>query len=229
MSASKRPTPAAAGADDDNGLVTIVFGSGGADSLVLVVTGEGTIRLPMGYTMGVEAETPVSGATRMATVKRKDEGKSMFLKEYLVDHPDAAKEAIDAAWGEAGHEGSISTSLISKVRRDLGGAGKATATVKSRARGRTGNRPSAGSKSAVRAAGPAVEGRIPEKENVPVAGRPERQAEPQPAGGDRTHVLIRLEGAIDDLLHEIKLAGGLPEFEETLRRARRILVRSHGE
>jgi hypothetical protein len=42
-------------------------------------------------------------------------------------------------------------------------------------------------------------------------------------------VLIRLEGAIDDLLHEIKLTGGLPEFEETLRRARRILVRSHGE
>ena len=48
-------------------------------------------------------------------------------------------------------------------------------------------------------------------------------------GGDRTGVLIRLEGAIDDLLHEIKMAGGLPEFEATLRKARRILVRSHGE
>ena len=47
----------------------------------------------------------------MATVKRKNEGKSMFLKEYLVDHPDAGKEAIDAAWWEAGNEGTISTSL----------------------------------------------------------------------------------------------------------------------
>ena len=34
----------------------------------------------------------------MATVKGKNEGKSMFLKEDLVDHPDAGKEAIDAAW-----------------------------------------------------------------------------------------------------------------------------------
>ena len=56
----------------------------------------------------------------MATVKGKNEGKSMFLKEYLVDHPDAGKEAIDAAWREAGNEGTISTSLIGKVRKDLG-------------------------------------------------------------------------------------------------------------
>ena len=39
---------------------------------------------------------------------------------------------------------------------------------------------------------------------------------------------MRLEGQIDDMIHEVKLAGGLPEFEEALRGARRILVRSHG-
>ena len=44
----------------------------------------------------------------MATVKGKNEGKSMFLKEYLVDHPDAGTEAIDSAWREAGNEGTIS-------------------------------------------------------------------------------------------------------------------------
>ena len=47
----------------------------------------------------------------MATVKGKDEGKSMFLKEYLADHPDAGEAAIEAAWRAAGHEGTISTSL----------------------------------------------------------------------------------------------------------------------
>ena len=165
----------------------------------------------------------------MSTAKGKDEGKSMFLKEYLADHPDAGKEAIDEAWRGAGHEGTISTSLISKLRRDLGRTGKATAKVKSRAGIGTGKRPSAGSKSDARGGGPAVEARTPEKENVPVTQGLERHAEPQLAGGDRTQVLIRLEGALDDLLHEIKLTGGLPEFEETLRRARRILVRSHGE
>jgi hypothetical protein len=165
----------------------------------------------------------------MPTAKGKDEGKSMFLKEYLADHPDAGKEAIDQAWRGAGHEGTISTSLIGKLRRDLGRTGKRTDKAKSRVGVETGKRPSAGSKSDARAGGPEVEARTPEKENVPVTQGLERHAEPPPAGGDRTQVLIRLEGALDDLLHEIKLAGGLPEFEETLRRARRILARSHGE
>src|SRR5512135_1762618 len=69
------------------------------------------------------------GETRMATGKA--EGKSGFLQEYLVKHPDAAKEAIDAAWQEAGHEGTISTSLIRKVREDLKQAGKGAAKGKS--------------------------------------------------------------------------------------------------
>ncbi len=166
----------------------------------------------------------------MATVKRKNEGKSMFLKEYLLDHPDAGKEVIDAAWQEAGNEGTISTSLIGQVRKDLELTGKGTAQVKSRASVGTGKRSSAGSKSDARGAGTEVGGRTPAKENSrPVTEGLERPAAPQAAGGDRTRVLIRLEGAIDDLLPEIKMAGGLPEFEETLRKARRILVRSHGD
>ena len=166
----------------------------------------------------------------MATVKRKNEGKSTFLKEYLVDHPDAGKEAIDAAWREAGNEGTISTSLIGKVRKDLGPTGKRTAQGKSRARVGTGKRSSDGSKSDDRGAGREDGGRTPAKDNSRhVTEGLEWPAEPRAAGGDRTRVLIRLEGAIDDLLHEIKMTGGLAEFEETLRKARRILVRSHGE
>lgn len=157
----------------------------------------------------------------MATVKRKNEGKSMFLKEYLVDHPDAGKEAIDAAWREAGNEGTISTSLIGKVQKDLGPTGKRTAQGKSRARVGTGKRSLDGSKSDARGAGREVGGRPPAKDNSRhVTEGLERPAEPRAAGGDQTRVLIRLEGAIDDLL---------AEFEETLRKARRILVRSHGE
>jgi hypothetical protein len=62
----------------------------------------------------------------------------------------------------------------------------------------------------------------------------ESEAGPQGAGSqsggdDRTRVLTRLEGQIDGMLFEIKTAGGLPEFEEALRRARRILARSYGE
>jgi hypothetical protein len=166
----------------------------------------------------------------MATVRGKNEGKSMFVKEYLVDHPDAGKEAIAAAWREAGNEGTISTSLIGKVRKDQGLTGEGTAKGKSRARVGPGQRSSADSKSDARGASLEVGGRTPAKEDSrPVTEGLERPAAPQAAGGDRTRALIRLESAIDDLLHEIKMTGGLPEFEETLRRARRILVRSHGE
>ncbi|HMB07792.1 MAG TPA: hypothetical protein VKP69_29190 [Isosphaeraceae bacterium] len=163
----------------------------------------------------------------MATTQEKSAGKSMFLKEYLVDHPDAGKEAIAAAWRAAGHAGTISPSLIGQVRRDLGRTGKGTAQGKSRARAATGQRSAADSKSDARGAGPEAGGRAPAQEgSEPVAEGAER---PAAAGGDRARALIRLEGALDDLLHEIKVTGGLPECEETLRRARRILVRSHGE
>ena len=62
----------------------------------------------------------------------------------------------------------------------------------------------------------------------------ESEAGPQGAGSqsggdDRTRVLTRLEGQIDDMIYEVKVASGLPEFEEALRRARRILARSYGE
>ena len=68
----------------------------------------------------------------------------------------------------------------------------------------------------------------------PVPQVTESEAGPQGAGSqsggdDRTRVLTRLEGQIDGMLFEIKVAGGLPEFEEALRRARRILARSYGE
>ena len=57
----------------------------------------------------------------------------------------------------------------------------------------------------------------------------ERPAKALAAGKERARVLIILEGQIDDMLHEIRMAGGLPEFEDTLRKARRILVRSYEE
>src|SRR5512143_1308176 len=101
----------------------------------------------------------------MATAKGKTKGKSMFLKEYLVDHPDAGTEAIAAAWRAAGHAGTISTSLIGKVRKELGLTGQGTAQAKSRARVGTAERSPAGSKSDGRGAGPEVGSRTPVQES----------------------------------------------------------------
>src|SRR5512143_2782146 len=110
----------------------------------------------------------------MATLREKADGKSVFLKKYLVDAPDAGKEAIEAAWRAAGHEGTISQSLIGKVRKDLG-LTKSTASAKAKARIRAGSE---------------VRGRRPAKGNgESVREDLERPAAPQVAGGEQTSVL----------------------------------------
>jgi hypothetical protein len=158
----------------------------------------------------------------------KSEGKSAFLKEFFVDHPSAKRGEINDAWRAAGNQGQISSSLISAVRTDLGlkGKGRSKAKVKASVGASTGS--SAASKSNGRRTGPEAGGRTRER----AAGRPspevsERPAGSRAAGDDRTRLLTTLEGQIDEMLFEIKVAGGLPEFEEALRRARRVLARSH--
>jgi hypothetical protein len=165
----------------------------------------------------------------MATVKVKAEGKSGFLKEFFVDHPDAGKSAINEAWREAGNEGTISDSLTSKIRRDLGLTGKGRGTAEAKASVGAGKRSSAAPKSKGGRTTPKAAGRTAKANGRLVTETLDRPAERQSSGEDRTTLLIRLEGEIDDMLHEIRVAGGLPEFEEALRRARRVLARSHGE
>ena len=166
----------------------------------------------------------------MARETVKAEGKSGFLKEFFVDHPDAGKAAIDEAWQDAGNEGTISISLISKIRKDLGLAGKGRSKTKVSGKVVAGKKSSAAPKSIAHRTGPKERNGTTERANgthvTEALGRP---AESRAGGDDRTGVLIRLEGQIDDMIHEVKLAGGLPEFEETMRKARRILIRSHGE
>jgi hypothetical protein len=166
----------------------------------------------------------------MATVKGKSEGKSMFLKEFFVDHPDARKDEIDKAWQEAGNEGTISDSLIYKLLSKLKLTGKRRTKAKASLSVGAGKRLSGtpqfqtrgnDTKAAVRTVANA-DGRKALKPAKTPAG-------PRSISRAQTLVLIRLESQIDDLLHDAKTAGGLSEFEKALCTARRILIRSHGD
>jgi hypothetical protein len=157
----------------------------------------------------------------------------------LTKDRQANHEVVNRAWTEAGHAGTISESLVGKLRSELGLTGQP----------RPGARVTGSAESAGQSAAPATRrgtgpkkggGRTPAKgDGRPVPQVTESEAGPQGAGSqgagsqsggdDRTRVLTRLEGQIDEMLFEIKVAGGLPEFEEALRRTRRILARSHGE
>ncbi|MCA1686124.1 MAG: hypothetical protein LC745_09095, partial [Planctomycetia bacterium] len=57
--------------------------------------------------------------------------KTAFVEEMLGREPKANVKAVNGAWSAAGNEGSISDSVVYKVKRELGGAGAThTATVK---------------------------------------------------------------------------------------------------
>ena len=170
----------------------------------------------------------------MASEVGRDQGKSAFVRDVLTKDRQANHEAVNRAWTKAGHAGTISESLVGKIRSEMGLTGQQRPGARVPESAGPAEQPAA--PTTRRRTGPKrVDGRSPAQG----AGRPvpqvtESEAGPQGAGSqsggdDRTRVLTRLEGQIDEMLFEIKAAGGLPEFEEALRRARRILARSYGE
>src|SRR5271166_2277203 len=47
-------------------------------------------------------------------------GKTMFVKEFLNDHPEGNVKAVNEAWTAAGFDGTISETLVYKARASLG-------------------------------------------------------------------------------------------------------------
>lgn len=156
----------------------------------------------------------------------RDQGKSTFIKELLLVNDQANPRIVNEAWTAAGHEGSISPTLVQKIRSELGLSGN----IRPR-RGR--------SASADGGRGQHLSGPRPRRDRGEVKrlGREpglngSQNGLPVGQGGEsegRLQVLTKLEGDIDEMIYAVKDVGGLPEFEETLRKARRILARSHEE
>src|SRR3974377_2152183 len=59
----------------------------------------------------------------MPTAKTRDQGKTSFVKELLIDYPMANTKAVNEAWSAAGMEGTISETLVNKTRSQMGLAG----------------------------------------------------------------------------------------------------------
>src|SRR5215831_17978229 len=56
----------------------------------------------------------------MPTTMTRSLGKTGFVKEYLNDNPQANARAVNQAWKEAGFEGSISHTLVTRMRSEMG-------------------------------------------------------------------------------------------------------------
>lgn len=157
----------------------------------------------------------------MAAVK--SPGKSEFVKDVLSKNPKANAQAVNEAWHASGHEGTISGTLVQKLRASLG-----------LTRSRKARKPAAN--------GAMEKGRFAASRSGAKPGRPRKGSQPQgvdgaqgaapparparAAAGTDDRRLVELEGDIDRLIFRLIAVGGLSEVEDALRQARRLLIRS---
>ncbi len=130
-------------------------------------------------------------------------GKSMFVKEYLNDHPQSNVDAVNEAWRAAGFEGTISAALVNLIRAKLGLTGNL--------RGKTKKSKTSATRKKL--------GRPRKDVSAAVNGQPVGQ--PRGRKSDRNHALLSVETEIDKLLFQVMGIGELPEVETALREVRR--------
>jgi hypothetical protein len=130
--------------------------------------------------------------------KTSSPGKTMFVKEYLNDHPQGNFRAVNTAWSAAGFEGTISQAVVDKVRAALGLTGNTRRNVTRSMPSTTAKKPASPYK----------------KNTAPVAAQPR---------GNQPIDLEEMEADIDRLIFKAMAVGDLTEIEDTLRRARRLL------
>ena len=157
------------------------------------------LRFDLGLSGNIRSTPKASVAsptTKPVKATRKSEGKSSFIKEVLVDNPQANTAAVNKAWKAAKMKGTISVSLVNKVRSDLGLAGNIRPGPKASVSKKTGETTKA--------------------ETVQAKRRP----------GNREQMLAEVEDKIDRLVFELLGIGGVEKAVDTLRAARRVVVRA---
>jgi hypothetical protein len=153
----------------------------------------------------------------MAAVVVRNQGKTEFVKGVLADNPRANAEAVNEAWLAAGRPGTISETLVYKVRSAQGLAGN----LRGQSRDRSANTTAV--KTDLRRG---RKRRSPAKSGSPGRGTAATAKKPSKSGG-RSHQLADIEAEIDRLLFKVMNIGRFPEIEESLRRTRRLLYGAH--
>jgi hypothetical protein len=152
----------------------------------------------------------------MAITTTKDQGKTAFVKQVLFDNPFANPKAVNEAWQESGREGSISETLVNKMRSEMGLTGNLRGK-------RSPNTASASSEP--KRSGQKRE-RKPKQTMAPVETGETKSEGSRRGAGNRQGQLVELEADIDRILFKVMGMGHFPEIEESLRKTRRLLYQS---
>jgi hypothetical protein len=162
----------------------------------------------------------------MATATARTVGKTEFVKEVLGKNPHANPTAVNEKWKSAGQDGTISATLVNKLRSSMGLAGNLRPTPNTKTRSRSvEKRPPSGKKrgetlkSISSETVPLAASRANGKKTDQAAMQNERRAKVNSQHGS----LEELECDIDRLLFKVMELGGLTAIEESVRQTRRLL------
>jgi hypothetical protein len=163
----------------------------------------------------------------MPKTATRSEGKTEFVAEILGENPRANATFVNEAWKSAGRDGTISATLVNKLRSSLGLSGNARSSSENGTESaEQEKRPYTGKKRGRKPKHLAAQSVIlapmyTNGANVEHSVRRRRNA------SLRRGVLAELDADIDRLLFKVMAVGGLPAIEETLRHARRQLYRAY--
>jgi hypothetical protein len=152
--------------------------------------------------------------------KTAGQSKSAFVRDFIGKNPTANRKSVEQAWREAGHEGPISSALVSNLRRELG----LTGNTQRRVRPAEGNGAAGAPVAGPKAARPKKRRRrrkakVSSAEATPITG-------PKPSWGGRARGLAEIEEDIDRLIIKLMTVGRFEGIEHELRKVRRLLYRS---
>jgi hypothetical protein len=156
----------------------------------------------------------------------RNQGKTLFVTEFLGQNPHANANTVNEAWKSEGKDGTISATLVNKLRSSLGLAGnlrsssnKKTESLAIENRSYTGKKrgrkPRNLATQSVSLAPMHANGRTTEHKALQFGHRGKANV--------RNVALEELDADIDRLLFKVMALGNLPAIEETLRQARRQL------
>jgi hypothetical protein len=152
----------------------------------------------------------------MAKSARTGPTKTSFVSDFIQKNPAANRKAVEEAWLAAGHDGPISSALVSNLRSKMG------LTAGSKAAGKNGTPESA--KAAARKPRRKKRGRPAKSKASEVVAEVTTARMPRSSGRDGA--LAEVEADIDRLIFKLIALGGLEAVEDELRKVRRLLYRS---
>ena len=162
----------------------------------------------------------------MATTGIRKESKSQFVKEVLGKNGRANAAAVNLAWKAANRDGTISATLVNKLRYSLGLTGNLRARPKKKNGLLSAEKPPyTGKKRGPKPKSSAAAGFVLSQSRSNGRKNEHSTETVAPRGKARVHFgsLEEVEADIDRLIFKVMALGGMAPIEDTLRQARRLL------